>query len=50
LCLLNALHALVRALYTGVQKLSCAPEVQPSRTFFLDVTEQCCGVCLPSPI
>jgi hypothetical protein len=34
LCQLNALHARVRALYAGTKELSCAPEVQPSRTSY----------------
>jgi hypothetical protein len=34
LCQLKALQALVRALYAGTQELSCAPEGQPSCTFY----------------
>src|SRR5277367_4862064 len=46
---MNALHTLLRALYAVYKNYLACPKCSHRARLILDVPEQCCGVCLPSP-
>ena len=49
LCQLHALHAPERALYAVYKNYLARPKCSHRARLVLDVPEQCCGVCMPSP-